>query len=137
MQSSLNSNKAIDYDTIPIFFLKVSSNILAYYLHGLIEFVFNNGTFPNNCKISKVVPIYKSEDKNNPTNFRRISILTCFSKIFEKLLYKRLFKFFENKVLNPNQHGFQKKLSTTPAVLDIVITTYGNINYYTGLRVPD
>ena len=69
----------------------------------MIKLAFNNGTFPDNGKIAKIVPIYKS-GKKKPTNFRPISILTCFSKIFKKLKkYKKQFKFFENtKVLNPH-----------------------------------
>ena len=70
--------------------------------------------------------------------FRPISILTCFSKIFEKFLYKRLFEFFENKkFLNPHQYGFQRKLSTPHAILDIVTTFYDNINHNTGLLFLD
>ena len=129
--SLLNSNKATGYNNIPAFFLKVSSNILAYYLHDLIKFAFNNGTFPDNCKIAKFVPIYKSGDKNNPKNFRPISILTCLSKIFEKLFLKI------TKSLIPINMTFKENYLTTLAILDIVTTSYDNMNHYTGLLFLD
>jgi len=52
----------------------------------LLSYVINknicDGVFPNNLKIAKVVPIFKSEDSEIPTNYRPISVLTYFSKIF-------------------------------------------------------
>ena len=46
--------------------------------------------FPDNLKIAKVVPLFESGDSEIPTNYRPISVLTYFSKIFEKVLYGRL-----------------------------------------------
>ena len=54
-----------------------------------------NGIFPSNCKMSKVIPIHKNQDTNNQNNFRPISLLTCFSKIFEKLIFKRIICFIK------------------------------------------
>ena len=85
---SLNVNKAVGHDNIPPFFLKTAPFVIANYLCVFVKFSFENGIFPDACKIAKIVAIHKNGNKSNPSNYRPISILTCFSKIFEGMLYK-------------------------------------------------
>ena len=69
-----------------------------------------------------------------------ISILSCLSKIFEKIIYLRLFSFFDkHKVLSPNQDDFRFRFNNTQAITDIVTTTYENMNnnLHTGLIFLD
>ena len=61
---SLNMNKAVDHDKIPAYFLKIVPFTIAPFLLILINYAFTNGIFPNNCKISKLIPIHKNEDTN-------------------------------------------------------------------------
>ena len=76
-----------------------------------------------------MIPLQKQGDKTNPTNYGPISILACFSKIFERVIYSRFTKFFsKHKVIYEAQYLFQKNISTVHAVLDIVSTTFRNIN---------
>ena len=56
------------------------------------------GKFPEGMKIAKVTPIFKSGDKENVTNYRPISVLPCFSKILERIMY-RLYKYLTDKKL--------------------------------------
>ena len=66
---------------------------------------------------------------NNPNKFRPISFRICFSKIFEKIIFKRITCFLnKHDVLNPQQYGYQKDISTAHAILNIVTTTFDNIN---------
>ena len=59
-----------------------------------------NGVFPDDLKIPKVTPIYKPGDSSDISNCRPISILPCFSKILERLIYNRLYKYLkENNIL--------------------------------------
>ena len=126
---SLNVNKAVGHDNIPPFFLKTTPFVIANYLCVFVKFSFENGIFPDACKIAKIVAIHKNGNKSNPSNYRPISILTCFSKIFEGMLYKRLVCFFDkHKILIPEQYGFRKNIFTSHALLDIVTTTYDNIH---------
>jgi hypothetical protein len=72
-------------------------------------------------KISKTVPIFKSGDKKCPDNYRPISIITSFSKIFEKLIYSRLRSFYEkNNFFHKHQYGFMPNSSTVSAALQLV-----------------
>ena len=60
-------------------------------------------------KIEKITPIYKGRDKENVANYRPISVLPCFSKILEKIMYNGLYFYLtENNLLYNKQFGFQK-----------------------------
>ena len=126
---SFNVNKAVGHDNIPPFFLKTAPFVIANYLCVFVKFSFENGIFPDACKIAKIVAIHKNGNKSNPSNYRPISILTCFSKIFEGMLYKRFVCFFDkHKILIPEQYGFRKNISTSHALLNIVTTVYDSIH---------
>jgi hypothetical protein len=59
---------------------------------------------------SIVIPVYKKGEKDNVFNYRRISLLTTPSKIFEKVIYKRLLDhFYTHNILSRSQFGFRKK----------------------------
>ena len=136
---SLNDNKALGHDNIPAYFLKVSRYVVARHLKYFTNFIFNNRVFPN-CKIAKVVPIFKNGCKEETYNYRPISILTCFSKIIEKMIYNRLMTFFfKHKVIYPHRFGFQSKIFTSHVMLDWVTDAYDNIdlNLHTGFVFID
>ena len=59
-------------------------------------------------KFSLIKPVYKSGDKSSPSNYRPISPVPAFSKIFQKVIYKRLFDhLINNAILNEHQYGFR------------------------------
>ena len=63
-----------------------------------------------------MIPVYKSGPKNLPSNYRPISLLSPTSKVFEKLLYVRLEKYFSlHNVITNQQFGFRKGYSTEMA----------------------
>ena len=137
---SLNLNKAVGYDNIPPFFLRTVSTVITTYLHLFREFCFCNGTFPEDCATAKIVPIFKKGKKDDPLNYRPISILTCFSKIMEKIIYKRqIFFLNKHKVIQKNQFGCQSNVSTNHALVDVISSCFDNINdnLFTGLIFLD
>ena len=80
------------------------------------------------AKIAKIVPVYKSGDKNDLNNYRPISILSSLSKIFEKIVYTRLIKFLDKfNILDSSQYGFRKKRTTCMTVLDLTENIYDAI----------
>ena len=52
-----------------------------------------NGKFPSILKTGKITPVYKKGAKDNIANYRPVSILPIFGKIFEKVLYNRINEF--------------------------------------------
>ena len=53
------------------------------------------GIFPDSLKHAQVIPAFKCDDKSVINNYRPISVLPIFSKVFEKLMYNRLFSFVD------------------------------------------
>ena len=82
-------------------------------------------TFPNDWKKGNVVPILKKGDKQILKNYRRISLLPVCGKIFEKLIFNEMFKFFiENDLILPNQSGFKPGDSCINQLLSITHDIY-------------
>ena len=76
---------------------------------------------PCQLKIAKVIPIHKNNDPNNFCNYRPISILPCFSKILERLMYNRLERFLnQSQIISEVQYGFRKKYSTYMALINLI-----------------
>ena len=79
--------------------------------------------------MAKVIPIFKSDDETDPNNYRLISLLSCFNRIFEKLVFKRLKSFIdERKIISSLQYGFRQGHSTEHAILDIVNAIQSNMD---------
>ena len=77
-------------------------------------------TFPNSMKVARVIPVFKSGDSSIASNYRPISILPCFSKIFERIMYNRLYQYLTtNNILYNKQFGFQKQHSTEHAIVQL------------------
>ena len=112
--SDFSNGKASD---IPIIVVKRTANLLALPLAKLYNGCLRDGIFPSIFKIGKVTPIYKKDNKECIENYRPVSILPIFGKIFEKIIYKRLYNFFMAKgVLHEDQFGFRKGHSTAHAL---------------------
>lgn len=78
------------------------------------------GVVPDLLKIAKVIPVFKSGDEKVIMNYRPISILPVFSKIFEKVVFNRLQNYLDkNNILHHNQFGFRPNLSTSLALLQL------------------
>ena len=125
----LNVRKSSGFDHIPSFFVKLAGPVISEPLSVLVNYSITLGIFPEVLKVAKVIPVYKSGSRHNPTNYRPISLLSCFAKIFEKLLYKRLDIFIRtHSIIVPTQYGFRPGLSTMHAVTDVLTLVYDNIH---------
>ena len=87
----------------------------------IINLSLSTGIVPKAMKLAKVVPIFKNNGSNTVMkNYRPVSLLPVLSKILERIVYNRLFKFItKQKILYPSQYGFQKDLSTELAILEL------------------
>ena len=77
--------------------------------------------FPDFLKIARVIPLFKSGSRSDVGNYRPISILSPFSKIFERIVFNQLLTFFDKyNILNNCQFGFRTKRSTAHAIINNV-----------------
>ena len=87
------------------------------------------GEYPSNLKHAKVIPVYKDDDETDPANYRPISLLSNYNRIFEKIMFNRLKAFLDKKeIIYRSQYGFQDKHSTQRAILDIVNSLQRNMD---------
>ena len=91
--------------------------------------MLSNGLFPSILKIAKVIPIFKSREKQTVNNYRPISLLSPFSKVIEKIIKVRLLSFIaRNDILLQRQSGFRKKFTTMFPIIDSISDCFDNIN---------
>lgn len=88
-------------------------------LTHIFNISIENGVFPDKAKISKVIPVYKNKgSKLEPSNYRGISMVDSFSKIFEKVMSTKLLNFLNrHEFFDPLQFGFLKGHSTNQAII--------------------
>ena len=84
---------------------------------------FQDGKFPSILKQAKIVPLHKAGAKDEINNYRPISLLIVWSKVFERVMYNRIYTYFETfGLFHPNQFGFRKKHSTIDAIAKLTET---------------
>ena len=122
----LNANKSSDFSPRV---LKLYNQLFSIILSDLLNNCMSQGVFPDELKIAKVLPLFKAGDMNTVSNYRPISILPIFSKIYEKLIHKRLNSFFEkHNILYEGQFGFRKGRSTNHALNTSVTNIINSIS---------
>ena len=126
---SIPNNKSHGLYSCPTRLLKCASDVLSH----LLAEIFNSSvlleTYPAKLKMSKIIPIFKADDQTEPNNYRPISLLSNFNRIFEKLMYKRMKVFInEEEILYRSQYGFREEHSTQHAIIDIVNTIQSNMD---------
>ena len=90
-------------------------------LRIIINQMLNSGIFPDKLKIAKICPVYKKDEEYLFTNYRPISLLPAISKIFEKVIFRQLYEYFQvNKLLYKSQYGFRTAHSTEFAALEVI-----------------
>ena len=119
--NNLDCKKSPGYDNISVKFIQAAKNLVAKPLMLIFNKAITSGQYPDALKIAKVIPLFKKGDNTLITNYRPISLLSLLNKIFEKLLYRRLYKFLhKHNVLYKYQFGFRKGYSTTMALIEIL-----------------
>ena len=118
--NTLNPSKSVGPNSIPIKLLKILGSSVSPLVALLVNQSFQSGVFPDKLKIAKVITLFKKGNPELPSNYRPISLLPIFSKIFEKLMYRRLFRFLEvHNVLYSLQFGFQENHSIDHALVSL------------------
>lgn len=118
---SLDPTKATGLDGIGPKIIKMGSDCLSPIIAGLINKSIDSEKFPNQMKCAKVFPIYKGGHKSDPSNYRPISILPSFSKIFEKHINGHLMNYLNKyKLIHETQSGFRRRHSCQTALVKLI-----------------
>ena len=121
---SLKRNKSAAGDQLLNEYFIESADILSGHLVDLFNAILNSGFFPSQWSEGIIVPLFKKNDPNDVNNYRGITLVSCFSKIFTGILNNRLKNWAENNsIISDSQFGFRKGRSTTDAcfVLNAII----------------
>ena len=114
----VKASKAPGLDKISSKLLKAAGDSIIESLMYLFNLLLNTGIFPDDMKLAKVTPIYKSGERTNCGNYRPISIISVVAKILEKTIYNQIFDFLkQNSILVNQQSGFRPLHSTETTLL--------------------
>ena len=132
----LENDKASD---ISIFVLKKCFNHIAGYLSGFLNNFMETGEFPEILKVGKITPIFKKGDPQLLDNYRPVSVIPIFGKIFEKVIYSRLYSFLTSmNIIYDKQFGFRKSHSTAHAInysVNYIVDKIESKNHVIGLFI--
>ena len=125
----MKSKTSAGYDNISAQLMTQCVESSALLMTEIFNSMIRSGIFPNNLKIAKVIPLCISGDASLFTNYRSISLLSAFSKVFERLIYNRLYSFLEKyKILIASQYGFRKQCSTEHSTLELIDSIVNALN---------
>ena len=117
---NLNYKKSAGHDGICSKMIKFSAPVLADHLAHFFNICFKKEFFPNFLKNEKNLPLHKNGDKIEPDNYLLSSLLSCISKLFEKLIFKRISNFAaKSSLIDKHQFGFRSNHSCAHAILSI------------------
>ena len=105
---SLDPNKAHGHDNLSIRMLKLCGDAICEPLQLIFNQALVSGSFPCDWKKANIVPIHKKGDKQTLKNYRPVSLLPICGKIFGRLIFNEMFRFFlDNYLISTNQSGFK------------------------------
>jgi hypothetical protein len=109
--NSLLSGTAAGYDNIPIFALKNSVSVISEAIAHIINLSISSCIVPDLMKIiARVIPLFKSGDHRHFQNYRPVLVLPIWSKLLERVVFKRITNYIDKpSLLSDNQYGFRKK----------------------------
>ena len=114
----LKSNKSVSEDLISNEMLKHMSKHFKELLLKLFNDCLQQGVYPWNRSIT--TPLHKKGDRQNPDNYRAITVGSCLGKLFSSLLLKRLLDFREVMCPDyPNQLGFRSGAQCNDHILTL------------------
>lgn len=125
----MKNYKAPGSDGISSEMLKAGGIELASQLHKLIEDIWEKEEMPLDWEEAVIVPLHKKGDKEDPKNYRGISLLNTSYKVLSKIIQRRI-EVYSEEIIEDHQAGFQKGRSTIDQIFVIkeVISKYWEFN---------
>lgn len=127
--NSLKTNSSCGFDGVSNITVKYSIFSIANVLAFIFNLCLSEGIFPDKLKIGIVKPLYKKGSRKEINNYRPITLLSSFSKIFEKIIKVRLIDYLEKiQFLDARQYGFIKNSSTEKALISFLLPLHNSLN---------
>ena len=104
----LNARKPVRIDTIPPKIIKMLNDDICDSIKSIANLMTTESLFSDQAKITLVTPIFKKDDRMEKKNYRPISVLSCLSKVLEKIIFQQMGTYFEN-IFSPYLSGFRKR----------------------------
>ena len=116
----LPSKNSSGHDNISNNFLKKISDAIITPLQHIFNLSLSSGEFPQEIKLSEVIPLFKKGARDQMENYRLISLLITISKILEKCMYTRLYNFLDkHNIFYEKRYGFRKNHSCEQAIQNL------------------
>lgn len=132
----LNPNKAHGFDSISKKMIQICGDSIVRPLSAIFKNALKSGTFPENWKKGNIVPVHKKSSKQQVNNYRPISLLPIFGKVFEKVIFNNLFNYFQsNNILTDKQSGFRPGDSCVNQLVAITHEIYKAFDGNTSLEI--
>ena len=126
---NLNVNKAHGPDNISGRMIELCGDNITVPLSIIFKNIIETGIFPKLWKSANVTPVHKKESKQVIKNYRPISLLPLFAKIFERILCSKMHNFFtSNGLITKNQSGFQPGDSVTNQLICLVDSIHNSLD---------
>ncbi len=119
MLQKINTNKSTGYDDIPPKVVKLCNDELCVTLTELINNAFRCNVFPDDLKKAEISPIYKKKDDMAKDNYRPVSILAVFAKVYETIIADQLMNFFCN-IFDDMLCAYRKKYGTQHVLVKLI-----------------
>ena len=127
--SKLDVSKSHGHDNISVHMIKLCGDGLIVPLKIVFDSILSSCIFPDQWKKAHVTPVHKKDNKQIITNYRPISLLPIFSKMFEKILFKNMYSYLtRNNLISQHQSGFRPGDSCTNQLLLLVNDIHAAFN---------
>ena len=115
VKKEIDNKKSSTYGSIPTTTLNQCVNAYLPHLTNSINYSIQHSNFPQELKLSEVIPVYKNLDTLQKENYRPVSLLPHVSKIFERIIYKQITNYMTDKLAHSitsfrKSHGTQNSL---------------------------
>ena len=127
----LKNKKSAGPDRLLNEFFIHGEQVLLPYIEIIFTAILNNGYFPEDLSVGEIVPLHKKGSLNSVDNYRGITLLSAFGKLFTRVLNNRLTEWAEEySVYVEAQAGFREPMGTT----DHIFSLHGIISHYVNTR---
>ena len=118
--NNLNINKATQNTDIPTKIIKENSDIFGDFIFSNLNCCINTSSYLSLVKRADITPVHEKDSKSANNKYRSVSILSNISKLYERIMFKQMSKYFENYFLSKYQCGFRKGFSAQHCLVSML-----------------